>query len=307
MGMWSSAPPPFTSRAPASASTDSIWPLRCFMVSNRCAFPGRDEEVGEQSAPHWPPRSPPRTSCLSAWMAAGSLLPRAVRSGWARPRPALIDEHQFPSPRVMVGGRDFETWLGERSKKFRRRSATTTGSWRRPGSSTGYRPIPPTSWSGFPTCSGSTSVAGRPGEARARVRRPSWTWYRGLSRIRRRARAAVDHRTARRGDRHRPDHQWGWRIELLAEWLRRGVGSIGAEPVNLALCIGDSMQRDDAVFDLGPGAEPYKNRFTSDEVMLQGRPPLAARPAALPHPGPAVAFRRTKAAARLVGRLRTSA
>ena len=43
--------------------------------------------------------------------------------------------------------------------------------------------------------------------------------------------------------------------------------------VNVVLCVEESMQRGDEVFDMGPGTEPYKYRFTADDVILQGPGP----------------------------------
>ena len=76
--------------------------------------------------------------------------------------------------------------------------------------------------------------------------------------------------------------------------------------VNVVLCVEESMQRGDEVFDMGPGTEPYKYRFTADEAMLQGH--LLVRRGLRPFHTPAqlLPFGARQAAGRFVGRLRRS-
>jgi CelD/BcsL family acetyltransferase involved in cellulose biosynthesis len=270
-------------------------------------LPGRDEEVGEAIGAALAATAPTPDIVSLPWMAAGSLLPRAVRTGWARPRPALIDEHQFPSPRVMVAGRDFETWLGERSKKFRqsfrydhrrlaaagfehRVSTDTTDILERlPDMQRLYERRRATRGGSGPAFDGAFMdvVSGAvPRSGTGRVR---------LSTIERPGEVIATDLIINGGG-----ESSFWLSGFDEAWAQ-----LGPNRVNLAMCIGDSMQRDDAVFDLGPGAEPYKYRFTEDEVMLQGR--VLSRRGLRPFHTPAqlLPFGARQAAASLVGRLRS--
>ena len=80
---------------------------------------GCHDEVGRAMGAALAAAQPTPDVVALGWMPAGSPLPPAIQAGWGGPSPILIDEHTFPSPRVKVAGYDFDTWLGERSSKFR--------------------------------------------------------------------------------------------------------------------------------------------------------------------------------------------
>ena len=81
--------------------------------------PGCHDEVGRAIGAALAGAHPTPDLVVLGWMPAGSPLPPAIQVGWEGPRPEVIDEHTFPSPLVRVAGYDFETWLGQRSSKFR--------------------------------------------------------------------------------------------------------------------------------------------------------------------------------------------
>jgi CelD/BcsL family acetyltransferase involved in cellulose biosynthesis len=76
---------------------------------------------------------------------------------------------------------------------------------------------------------------------------------------------------------------------------------------NIVLSIQNAMQRGDDIFDLGPGAEPYKYWFTDEEATLQGA--ILSRRGLRPFHTPAqlLPFGARRQAGSLVGRLRRSA
>jgi CelD/BcsL family acetyltransferase involved in cellulose biosynthesis len=76
--------------------------------------------------------------------------------------------------------------------------------------------------------------------------------------------------------------------------------------VNVVLCVEESMQRGDEVFDMGPGTERYKYRFTSDVATLQSHLLLRRGLWPLHTPAQFLPFGARQAVGRLVGRLRGS-
>ncbi len=268
--------------------------------------PGRDGDVGEAMARALVAADPTPDIVSIDWMTAASPLPRAIHTGWSRPRPVLIDEHQFPAPRVVAAGLDFESWLAKRSKSFRQafrydhRRLVAAGfehrMWTEAPDIVERLPDMQRLYEGRRATRGGagpafddvfmdvvTEAVPRSGPGRVR-----------LSTIERPGEViATDLIISAGGE------STFWLSGFDEEWA-----GLGPNRVNLTLCIADSMQRHDDVFDLGPGAEAYKYRFTGDEVMLQGR--TLSRRGLRPFHTPAqlLPFRARQAAARVVGRLK---
>jgi len=271
-------------------------------------WPGRDEDVGEAMASALVATEPTPDILSIDWVTAASPLPRAIRMGWTRPRPVLVDHHEFPAPRVMVAGHDFESWLAQRSKKFRQsfrydhRRLVAAGFehqiWtetphimeRLPDMQRLYEQRRASRGGAGPAFDDVfmkvvTEAVPRSGNGRVR-----------LSTIERPGEViATDLIISGGGE------SSFWLSGFDEEW-----SSLGPNRVNLALCIGDAMQRNEDVFDLGPGAEAYKYRFTEDEVILQGR--TLSRRGLRPFHTPAqlLPFGARQVAARVVGRLKRS-
>lgn len=236
-------------------------------------MPGRDEEVGQAIAAALVAADPVPDIVSLDWMRATSPLSGAICMGWAKPRPVLIHGHEFPSPIVLVEGHDFETWLAQRSKKFRQsfrydhRRLVAAGFEhristqvpdilerlpdmqrlyeRRRASRGGAGPE-------FDELFMKVLVDAIPRSGDGRVR---------LSTIERPGEVIATDLIIMAGG-----ESSFWLSGFDEEWA-----NLGPNRVNLTLCIGDAIERHDDAFDLGPGAEAYKYRFTEDEVILQGR------------------------------------
>ncbi len=286
--------------SPAAPILNGVAPL---------CWPGRDEEVGAAIGAALAVAEPTPDVVSIGWMAVASSVPGAIRDGWPRPQPALIDEHQFAVPRVVVAGRDFDTWLGERSKNFR----SSVRSDQRKLVAQGFE---------HRVSSEAADILDRlPDqqrlyESRRLDRGGSGAAFDGAfmeivrDAVTRSAPGRVRLATIERpGDVIATDLILGsggestsWLRGFDEEWAHLSPGR-----ANLAWCVEDSITMGDDIFDLGPGPESYKASFTSDEVVLQGR--LLSRRGLWPFHTPVqiLPFGTRQAAARIIGRLRGSA
>jgi CelD/BcsL family acetyltransferase involved in cellulose biosynthesis len=290
----------FLRYSPAAPTLHGVEPL--------CS-PGRDEEVGEAIGAALIASEPTPDIVSLDWMTTGSPLPHAIRRGWARPRPALIEEHSFPAPRVLLSGLDFEAWLGQRSKKFRtmfrydHRRLVAQGFEHRvslevpdilerlPDLQRLYEHRRAARGGAGPTIDGPYMNMLSDAVARSEVGRVSLSTMERSREV-----IAIDLMVCGGGESSL------WLSGFDEEWA-----PMGPNRVNMALCIGDALDAGDVIYDLGPGAESYKYRFTDDEAMLQGH--LLSRRGLRPFHTPAqlLPFGARQAAARVVGRLRRSA
>jgi hypothetical protein len=271
--------------------------------------PGRHEEVGKALAVALAASDPAPDTVSLDWLPAGSPLPRALGTGWRRPRPGVVEGHSFPAPRVLMAGHDLESWLAARSRTFRKSFRSDL----RKLEADGFE---------FRVSTDAADIAKRLPD---------------LQRL-------YEGRRAGRGGLGPPfdgafmamvsegaDTSGAGRLLLTtmersgeviaADFLVRAGGETSAwfggfdqgwahlSPgrANIVLSIQDAMQRGDDVFDLGPGAEPYKYSFTDDEATLRGC--VLSRRGIRPFHTPAqlVPFGARRQAARFVGRLRRSA
>ncbi|HEY5025189.1 MAG TPA: GNAT family N-acetyltransferase [Acidimicrobiales bacterium] len=271
-------------------------------------IPGRDLDVGEAMADALVAADPTPDIVSLDWMTTTSRLPGTICSGWSRPRPILINEHEFPAPRVIVGGHDFESWLAQRSKKFRqsfrydhRRLVAAGFEHRMSTEAPDILERLPDMQRLYEQRRASRGGAGPAFDdpfmdvVREAVSRSASGRVR-LSTVERPGEViATDLIISGGGE------SSFWLSGFDEEWA-----SLGPNRVNLALCIGDAMQRHDEVFDLGPGAEAYKYRFTEDEVILQGR--TLSRRGLRPFHTPAqlLPFGVRQGAARVLGRFKRS-
>jgi CelD/BcsL family acetyltransferase involved in cellulose biosynthesis len=271
--------------------------------------PGRHEEVGEEMAIALAACHPAPDVVSLDWLPAGSPLPRALSAGWRRPRPAVVEGHSFPAPRVLITGRDFESWLAERSKTFRKSFRSDL----RKLVAEGFE---------FRVSTDAADIAKRLPDLQALYER------------RRAARGgsgphfdgAFMAMLSEAADRSAPDRMILSTMErpgevIAADLLLSAGGETSAwfggfdegwaheSPgrANVVLSIQDAIRRGDDIFDLGPGAEPYKYGFTDDEATLRGC--VLSRRGLRPFHTPAqlLPFAARQQGAKLVGRLRRSA
>jgi CelD/BcsL family acetyltransferase involved in cellulose biosynthesis len=92
-----------------------------------------------------------------------------------------------------------------------------------------------------------------------------------------------------------------WLAGFDQEWAH-----VSPTRVNLTLCIEESMERGDALFDLGSGGQAYKYRLTEDQTLRQHR--VLSRRGLWPLHTPVqlVPFEARQAMVRSVARLRSS-
>jgi CelD/BcsL family acetyltransferase involved in cellulose biosynthesis len=268
--------------------------------------PGREEEIGRAIGTALAGAQPSPDTVSLGWMSVGSPLPRAVHGGWPKPGSVLVDEHSFAAPRVLLSGSDFEKWLAERSKKFRKmfrydhRRLVAEGFEHRvsveapdilerlPHLQRLYELRRAVRGGTGPQIDGPFMNMMSEAVVRSPLGRVS------ISTIERsREVIAIDLIISGGGE------SSVWLSGFEEAWA-----SMGPNRVNMALCIGDALKAGDAVFDLGPGAEPYKYRFTEDEATLQGH--VLSRRGLRPFHTPAqlLPYGARKTAARAVGRLR---
>jgi CelD/BcsL family acetyltransferase involved in cellulose biosynthesis len=270
---------------------------------------GREVEASEAIAVALATSDPTPDIVSLDWIPAVSPFPHMLRSAWPRPRPAIVEERTFVAPRVELTGRDFDQWLGERSKHFRKlfRSALrkleaagfehrvlTAPSdvlerlpqqqrlyERRRAARGGSGPPFNASFMSMVTEAVATSRTGR-------VR---------LATLERPGEIIASHLVISGGG-----ESSVWIGGFEEEWAHLSPGR-----VNLALCVQDSKRGGDAIMDLGPGDETYKFWLTDDAVMLQSC--VLSRRGLRPFHTPAqlLPFGTRQAAARLVGRFRKSA
>jgi CelD/BcsL family acetyltransferase involved in cellulose biosynthesis len=283
--------------SPAAPILNGVVPL---------SWPGRDEEVGEAIGAALAASKPTPDLVSIGWMPAASGVPGAIRRGWRRPQPALIDEHQFPVPRVVLGGRDFDAWLGGRSKSFR----SSLRAYQRKLIAEGFE----------------HRMSSEPADILERL--PHQQRLYESRRVDRGGTGTVFDETFMEIARDAVTRSAPGRVrlgtieregEVIATDLILGSGGeavlwlrgfeeewahLSPGRANLAWCVEDCIAMGDDVFDLGPGLESYKASFTSDEVVLQGR--LLSRRGLWPLHTPAqlVPFGTRRAAARIIGRLR---
>ncbi len=268
--------------------------------------PGREEEVGEAISRALACAQPAPDTVTLGWMSAVSPLPPAISKGWPRPGCVMVGEHVFPAPRVLLAGSDFENWLAQRSKKFRKmfryddRRLVAEGFEHRVSSETAdiverlpdlqrlYEHRRAARGGAGPEIDGPFMTMMSEAVARSDVGRVS------ISTIERpREIIAIDLILSGGGE------SSVWLSGFEEAWA-----PMGPNRVNMALCIKDAFDAGDAVFDLGPGAESYKYRFTEDEASLQGH--VLSRRGLRPFHTPAqlLPYAARKTAARVVGRLR---
>jgi CelD/BcsL family acetyltransferase involved in cellulose biosynthesis len=271
--------------------------------------PGRHEQVGKAFAVALAASDPAPDTVSLDWLPAGSPLPRAIGTGWRRPRPAVVEGHSFPAPRVLMAGHDLESWLAARSKTFRKSSRSDL----RKLEADGFE---------FRVSTDATDIVKRlPDLQRLYERRRSGRGGSGPP-FDSAFMAMLSEAAERSGPgRLRLATMERSREVIAADLLVSAGGETSAwfggfdegwahmSPGrgNVVLAIQDAMQRGDDVFDLGPGAEPYKYWFTDDEATLRGC--VLSRRGIRPFHTPAqlVPFGARRRAARFVGRLGRSA
>jgi CelD/BcsL family acetyltransferase involved in cellulose biosynthesis len=271
--------------------------------------PGRHDEVGKAFAVALASSDPAPDIVSLDWLPAGSPLPSALSTGCAGRGPRIVEGHSFPVPQVHMAGHDFESWLAARSKNFRK----SFRSDHRKLVAEGFE---------FRVSTDALAIAKRlPDLQRLYERRRAARG--GLGPLFDRAFMAMVSDAA--------DTVAGGRMrlatmersgEVIAADLLLGAGGetsawfggfdeawahLSPGRANVVLSIQDAMQRGDDVFDLGPGAEPYKYWFTDDEVTLQGCILLRRGLRPFHTPAQLLPFAARRPAARLVGRLRRSA
>jgi CelD/BcsL family acetyltransferase involved in cellulose biosynthesis len=277
-------------------------------VEPLCA-PGRHEEVGEAMGSALAGCDPTPDIVALDWVRADSPLPRAIRAGWTRPRPEVVDLHTFPAPRVVLTEHDLEAWLAGRSKNYRKgfrndyRKVLAAGLEHRTSTEA-------------PEIEERLPNLRRLYEARRATRGGSGPPFDGafmdmiktalassgpgrvfLSTLERPGEVIAADLVIRAGG-----ESSAWFGGFEEEQAHLGPGR-----ANMVMCVSDAIGRGDNVFDLGPGAEQYKYSLTADEVTLQGR--VLSRRGLRPFHTPAqlLPFAARQAAARIVGRLRRSA
>jgi hypothetical protein len=271
--------------------------------------PGREQEVGEMIGVVLASSTPTPDIISLDWGMADAPIAVAISAGWPRPQPAVVAGAPFPAPRVVHGGRDFDTWLQQRSAKFRKSLRNDRNRLRAAGfehrmsvdasdildrlqdtqrlyeyrrsarGGTG-----PTFDTTFMHVVSDAVANSEPGRVRlSTLERPGQIVASAL------VLSAGDESTA-------------WIAGFDEEWAH-----VSPTRVNLTLCVQESMERGDAVFDLGSGGQSYKYRLTEDQTLRQHR--VLSRRGLWPLHTPAqlLPFEARQAMVRSLSRLRSSA
>jgi len=273
-----------------------------------CA-PGREREVGEAIGVALAGLDPTPDIVVLDWGAADSVVPAAMQRGWPAPRPEIVEDTPFPALRVVHAGRDLDGWLGERSYKFRKSFRSD------------YRKLQAAGFEFLTSTDAAAVVERLPDMQRLYEHRRAARHGAGPpfdATFMAVVTDAVEHAE--------PGRIWLATVErpgeVIAATLVMSAGGLssawisgfdeqwaelGPTRVNLVLCVGESIQRGDAVFDLGGGGQSYKYRFTEDKTMRCHR--VLCRRGLRPFHSPAqlVPYRSRQALVATAGRARRAA
>jgi CelD/BcsL family acetyltransferase involved in cellulose biosynthesis len=220
-----------------------------------------------------------------------------------------VEEHAFPAPRVELAGRDFEQWLGERSRHFRKLFRSS------------IRKLAVESFEHLVLTEKSDILERLPEQQRLYENRRAARGGSGppfdsaFMAMVTEAVASTEPGRVRLATLERPGEVIAAHLAISgggdsSVWIggfEEHWSSLSPGRVNLALCVEDSMRVGDTVLDLGPGDETYKYWLTDDQVMLQSC--LLSRRGLRPFHTPAqlLPFGTRQSVARLVGRFTKSA
>ena len=252
------------------------------------ATPGREQEIGETIGGLLASAAPTPDIVSLDWGLADAPVAVAIGNGWPRARRAVMAGVPFPAPRVIHGGANFDTWLGQRSTKFRKSLRNDRNRLRAAGfehrmssrasdiierlpdtqrlyeyrraARGGSGPVFDATFTAVVSEAIATSETGR-------IR---------LSTLERPGRVIASALIISAGR-----ESTAWIAGFDEEWAH-----CSPTRVNLTLCVEDSITRGDELFDLGSGGQSYKYRLTEDETFRQHRSLCASRTVALPHAGP---------------------
>jgi CelD/BcsL family acetyltransferase involved in cellulose biosynthesis len=277
-------------------------------VEPLCAA-GRDVEAGEAIASALATCDPTPDIVSLDWIPAGSPLPQLVCAAWPRPRPTIVEDHAYAAPRVELAGRDFEKWLGERSRHFRKLFRSSV----RKLHAEGFQHLVLTETADilerlpnqqrlYERRRAARGGLGPPFDDRfmamvSEVVAGSETGRVHMATLERPGEIIASHLAI----------SGGGESSIWIGGFEEHWASLSPGRVNLALCVEDSMRAGDTVMDLGPGDETYKYWLTDDEVTLQSC--LVSRRGLRPFHTPAqlLPFGTRQAVAKLVGRFKKSA
>ncbi len=273
------------------------------------AAPGRERDVGEVIGGLLASAEPTPDIVSLDWGLADAPVAEAIGNGWPTARRAIVAGPPFPAPRVMHGGADFDTWLRQRSAKFRKSLRNDRNRLRAAGFEHRMSSLASDIIERLPATQ-------RLYEYRRAARGGSGPIFdTTFTAVVSEAIANSDAGRIRLSTLERPGHviasvliisagreSTAWIAGFDEQWAH-----CSPTRVNLTLCVEDSITRGDELFDLGSGGQSYKYRLTEDETFRQHR--SLSRRGLRPFHTPAqlLPFEARQAIVGSLGRLRSSA
>jgi CelD/BcsL family acetyltransferase involved in cellulose biosynthesis len=270
-------------------------------VQPLCA-PGRVQEAGLSLGAALAAADPTPDVLSLDWITSDGPLPGAIREGWPRRSPAMIEHQDVAIPTIAVPPGGFDEWLAGRSRGFRQRFQSLFTKLRDAGFERRMvqdhaalldrlpahkelcerrREARGGSGGAFDDTLMAVLINGIASSAPGNVR---------LSTLERDGEVIASHLVIAAGG-----ASSGWQAGFEEKWANLGPGK-----VNTIMCVADAMDAGDAIFDMGPGAGSFKESFTSDAMTL--RETILVRRGLRPLHSPAqfIPYRTRKSAARLL-------